>query len=175
MSTITERNTWHQWYADAEFELNRELDTTEVIEIVDHFSEFGAVTESHQGSSLLGVSIEIEATDAIDAFTKFQTFADKFAEHVSGASVVEVNVMTEEQKEKELAKPLLPEVAGLSEVAELANVSKQRANSLVKNKSFPEPITELASGKIWWKPAVAQWVDNWTRTPGRPRNNLQTA
>jgi predicted DNA-binding transcriptional regulator AlpA len=59
---------------------------------------------------------------------------------------------------------------GLSEVAQLLNVSKRTASRYVARSDFPKPTAELAMGPIW----LAQDVEAWMRTTpvqrGRPRN-----
>lgn len=52
-----------------------------------------------------------------------------------------------------------PQLVGLSEIAELAGVSKQVVvNWTVRDPHFPDPIVELASGKIWDQIEIAKWL-----------------
>ena len=52
-----------------------------------------------------------------------------------------------------------PKLVGLSEIAELAGVSKQAvSNWSVRDPDFPAPIVELASGKIWDEIEIAKWL-----------------
>lgn len=59
---------------------------------------------------------------------------------------------------------------GLSEIAELLGVSRQRAGQLVRDYAdFPPPVAELASGRIWETAAVETWANaHPVRPPGRP-------
>lgn len=52
---------------------------------------------------------------------------------------------------------------GLTEVAELLGVSRQRAHQLSKSKGFPEPTARLSAGLIWRR----QDVEAWARETGR--------
>lgn len=49
-------------------------------------------------------------------------------------------------------------LVGVREVGELLGVSRQRADQLVRTKGFPDPIAELASGRIWERGSVVQWA-----------------
>lgn len=62
-------------------------------------------------------------------------------------------------------------VVGLSEVASIIGVSRQRAAQLaVDHDDFPEPIGQLAAGRVWDRAAVEAWNDaHPDRRPGRPR------
>jgi chromosome partitioning protein len=51
------------------------------------------------------------------------------------------------------------ELLGLSEVAELAGVSKQAVtNWRSRYKGFPEPASELVSGPVWRKEDIERWL-----------------
>jgi prophage regulatory protein len=49
-------------------------------------------------------------------------------------------------------------LVGVREVGRLLSVSRQRADQLVRTKGFPDPIAELASGRIWERAAVVRWA-----------------
>ena len=53
----------------------------------------------------------------------------------------------------------MPErLVGVREIARLLSVSRQRADQLVRTKGFPDPIAELASGRIWERAVVVRWA-----------------
>lgn len=52
---------------------------------------------------------------------------------------------------------------GVTEIADLLGVSKQRADQLTRRGDFPAPVAELASGRIW----LAADVTAWARAAGR--------
>lgn len=62
-------------------------------------------------------------------------------------------------------------LAGLTEVAELLGVSKQRAAVIVETyDDFPEPAAVLAAGRVWEEADVLAWLAaHPDRKPGRPR------
>lgn len=47
---------------------------------------------------------------------------------------------------------------GLTEVAELLGISRQRAHVLCKRDGFPEPTARLAAGLIWERADVEKWA-----------------
>ena len=55
------------------------------------------------------------------------------------------------------------ELVGAAEIAALLGVSRQRVDQLSRHQDFPEPLTELASGRIWTR----QSIEEWARASGR--------
>ena len=49
-------------------------------------------------------------------------------------------------------------LAGLTEIAELLGVSRQRASQLSSSKGFPKPLGRIAAGPVWKRAAVEKWV-----------------
>lgn len=60
-------------------------------------------------------------------------------------------------------------LVGLTEVAEMLGVSKQRVTQLARDyDDFPAPEVELAGGRIWKRSAMEAWVTRHpVRAPGR--------
>ncbi len=63
------------------------------------------------------------------------------------------------------------DLIGLKEIATLLGVSRQRALQIVRDRTdFPEPVAQLAAGRVWATEAVQAWLAaNPERRPGRPR------
>ena len=76
-----------------------------------------------------------------------------------------------ERLDQELSMPNAPELIGVTELARLLKVSRQRASELARTGSgFPRPIAFLASGPVWDKSMIARYVAGWERRPkGRPK------
>jgi len=51
-----------------------------------------------------------------------------------------------------------PDFMGVSEIAEVLQVSRQRAWQHSKTKAFPAAAAELKSGPLWRKGDIAQWI-----------------
>jgi predicted DNA-binding transcriptional regulator AlpA len=50
------------------------------------------------------------------------------------------------------------DLVGAAEIAALLGVSRQRVDQLSRHQDFPEPIAELASGRIWSRKAIEEWA-----------------
>jgi hypothetical protein len=61
------------------------------------------------------------------------------------------------------------ELVGVTELAEMLGVTRQRASELRTRPGFPAPIADLASGPVWKSSSLRRFVDTWERRPGRPR------
>jgi predicted DNA-binding transcriptional regulator AlpA len=57
-------------------------------------------------------------------------------------------------------------LVGLTEIAEMLGVTKQRVTQLARDyDDFPRPEAELAGGRVWKRAAIEAWV---RRHPVRP-------
>ena len=48
-------------------------------------------------------------------------------------------------------------LVGVREISKLLGTSRQRADQLARTKEFPEPVTEVASGRLWARSEVVRW------------------
>lgn len=74
------------------------------------------------------------------------------------------------------AGPVVDHLVGVSEIAHMLGVSRQRAVQVVGDYAdFPAPVSTLASGRIWEREAVEAWITaHPDRKPGR-RPKSETA
>ena len=79
-----------------------------------------------------------------------------------------VEALTYEEQDRQLAEPVLPELLGTAELAQMLGVSKTRVGQLRDHDLFPHPVAQLASGPVYTLPSVSRFADNWKRSPGRP-------
>jgi hypothetical protein len=85
-----------------------------------------------------GYPIEVEGRDAKDCVRKVNEAALKLLPAMSwehGPPVVFVEVT--------------PRLVGVAEAAEVLTWDKRRVATYVKRGSFPEPVAELAGGRVW--------------------------
>jgi predicted DNA-binding transcriptional regulator AlpA len=47
---------------------------------------------------------------------------------------------------------------GVTEMADLLGLSRQRCDQLSRTKGFPDPVAELASGRVWNTEDVERWA-----------------
>ena len=111
---------------------------------------------------------------AVDAATLHQAAEEARREvtsvlrdHGHTARLARMDVMSWEEFEAEL-EGAPPEIVGIQEIADILEVSRQRAHQLVKRDDFPEPLARLASGAIWSGATVRRWAATWERRTGRP-------
>ena len=60
-----------------------------------------------------------------------------------------------------LTVEVVPDVVGVAEAAEIMGWDKRRVVTYIDRGSFPEPITALASGRIWLRDDVQAYADEW--------------
>jgi hypothetical protein len=69
-----------------------------------------------------------------------------------------------------LTVELLPPLAGVAEAAEIMGWDKRRVITYIDRGSFPEPLTTLASGRIWLREDIEEYADRWRAThPPKPK------
>ena len=82
--------------------------------------------------------------------------------------IATIEVMTDRYLREVIDQP--PETyAGVSEVASLLGVSRQRVAELRAKEGFPAPIAEVSSGPVWKVSSLNLFLRDWARKPGRPR------
>jgi len=85
--------------------------------------------------------------------------------------VARVEVLDERLLDLELSRE--PEgYVGVTEIAKLLGVSRQRVAQLRRRRDFPAPIAELAAGPVWTRTSLTRFVEAWPRKPGRPRSEV---
>jgi hypothetical protein len=60
-----------------------------------------------------------------------------------------------------LAVEVIPQVVGVAEAAEIMGWDKRRVITYIDRGSFPEPLTSLASGRIWLREDVEGYAGEW--------------
>ncbi len=65
--------------------------------------------------------------------------------------------------------PDIPKLAGLAEVASLANVSRTRAGQLANHPGFPEPVQRLAMGPVWREADVQKFLATPRKAGRKPK------
>jgi predicted DNA-binding transcriptional regulator AlpA len=49
----------------------------------------------------------------------------------------------------------------LIEIAELLDVTKQRAHQIAEEKGFPKPLDDDTGGRVWSRYEVQAWAKRW--------------
>ena len=102
-----------------------------------------------------------------------------FAHILDAPAYIEVTGVTRDLCLEELRKvtgddvtltvDAIPSVVGVAEAAEIMGWDKRRVVTYIDRGSFPEPITALASGRIWLREDVEAYAADWrARHPAKP-------
>jgi len=59
---------------------------------------------------------------------------------------------------------VIPTVVGVAEAAEIMGWDKRRVITYLDRGSFPEPLTTLASGRIWLREDIESYAERWRAT-----------
>jgi hypothetical protein len=128
-------------------------------------AEIGGVAVGNVGDQLLETTLTVSAKCIHDAGQKALELVQKA---VSGTAVA-VKVMTTDEADRRNQRMRL---GGVTEVAALLGVSKQRVSVLCRRQDFPAPVEELSAGPIWRMGDLTTFAAGWQRRPGRPRKAL---
>ena len=60
-----------------------------------------------------------------------------------------------------LTVEIIPPVAGVAEAAEIMGWDKRRVITYIDRGHFPEPLTSLASGRVWLREDVEAYAASW--------------
>lgn len=153
------------WYIDVSFKTETPMDEEAGFDILDALAGFHAspAVGSHGGT----IAFTVEAPDALNATTMVPNIMEKVKSITGEIDIAAVDVLSEVEFTHRLNEPEIPDLVGLTEIAEMANVSRQRANAIVKQASFPAAVLVLAAGQFRTRAAVENWIENWSRKPGR--------
>lgn len=134
-------------------------------DILEAFSENGssAAIGPHEGSVRLAVA-EDTIEEAISMATELKV---QVQEVLGDVEVTSFTVMSEQEFKDSLDAPDPLDLVGLTEIAGILGVSRQRANAIVKLDGFPRVLVDVAAGKLRSRGEVLDWFEQWDRKPGR--------
>ncbi|MFJ3601873.1 hypothetical protein ACIPVA_03660 [Streptomyces anulatus] len=160
------------WSIEVELGVNGVSDDLieELLEnLLDHSPAVGTAPNGN-----LSARIFVEAgtaRQAIDSGLKEVTAAAKAAGLPT--TVVGVDLVTEEELERRLAEPSIPDLVGVSEIAEMLNVVRQRVTQLAQRSDFPPAVAHLKSGPVFVRDQVEAFEQRWDRRGGRPAKPVE--
>lgn len=147
----------------------------------DQLAAFALQLEGH-AAAVSADELTTEVTLSIDAFSPWLAGSAgdqviRAAATATGIGLVELlalEVLTIPEHDRRLAQPAFPAIVGVSEIAEILGVTRQRASALQTRPGFPEPLQVLASGPVWLRSAIDRFASTWERKGGRPRKDRGT-
>lgn len=144
--------------------------------LVDALADRGGAVSGAPDGTRYGATFS--ATQAFDSIEDLAGWAERYfgdtAAHVGLPPwpIVRLELMTFAEHDAELERPNFPELIGVTEIAELAGVTRQRASKLAQSHGFPAAVAQLASGPVWTRPSLDRFLEEWQRKPGRPSAHI---
>jgi hypothetical protein len=157
------------WAVTIDLRVARALDDDELGDLVDLLDEYGAAVAASDRGLSVTLTVDADTAHAAHAAAE-EVLSDglaKLGPAVAGLDAVEV--MTVEEQDRRLAEPAIPQLAGVTEVAEMLGVTRQRASALTTHPAAPAPVARLASGPVYVRDSWCRFAETWPRRGGRPR------
>jgi hypothetical protein len=133
--------------------------------------------ESAEQPSWVSVAVDISAPDVgaatVRGLAAARTVLNEADLPYTAGAVTGIRVLTVRAQEQELLTPVVPPLVGLSEVADMFGISRQRVTQLRERVDFPDPVAVLRSGPVWTAPALQHFLTIWDRTPGRRTTSVR--
>ena len=63
---------------------------------------------------------------------------------------------------------VIPQIVGVAEAAEIMGWDKRRVVTYLDRSQFPEPLTSLASGRIWLREDIEAYAAEWRQRHPQP-------
>jgi hypothetical protein len=127
----------------------------------------------HAGPDTIGAQFFVDAGlslgEAIDHATG--TFRIALEKAQIFGEFARFEIMSGEEFEREYFAQMPETYAGVTEVAKLLGVSRQRVSELRGSDILPAPVAELAAGPVWRVSSLQRFIETWERKPGRPRKS----
>lgn len=130
-------------------------------DLMEDLEEYGAVVSVTRAFNAGTISLAVEAGDVSAAVAESIRLVNKaLKRHSATHDLTSIDVQTWTDFEAELDTPVIPEVVGYAEIAQMAGVSRQRARQFADIAGFPKPAIVTAQGPLMTKTSVTQWLDN---------------
>ncbi len=146
----------------------------DLIESLEAFGMRGAISSMGGVAGGVGATFGVRVPEGPDAMAEavrlgvdvFERACEEVG--ITHGGIARVDVMTDPYLDRWLTRE--PErYAGVTEVAALLGVSRQRVAELRCKRGFPAPIAEISAGPIWKVSSLNRFLETWERRPGRPR------
>lgn len=154
------------WSARVEFagELNADLLDELTDDLVEHSASLGNEAEPDRAS----VQLSVEAGTLRAAIESALEVVGRALER-RGREFTElgIEVLDEETAERRLASPVVPDLVSGPDIAEMAGISKSRANLLTKRADFPPAVVQTRQGPLRLRSQVEAYLAQRNTSPGR--------
>ncbi len=152
-----------------------ELTEADIDRIIDALKgRYAPVVSGGPGYGHYSVTLSLRAASPHAAFDRAWTLLER-AHPIRLSDLLDWRIHREGTDVPTDAPPVFPEFVGVSEVAEMLGVSKQRAWTLARRPDFPSPARVLKATPVWLKRSITAWREQWERKSGRPRKRVEKA
>lgn len=151
------------------------IDSDDVGDLQVALAEFSAVGGGEE--TRYDMRLSVEADDIAEAVKLAAEGVQRAAAEVGMPDwpVVRLEALTHEELTTDLSERTVPALVGISEIAEILGVTRQRAWALAtRHREFPDPVLEVAAGPLWLEEAIEAFQAQWTRQGGRPKTGTTT-
>jgi hypothetical protein len=163
-----------QWTVSIDAMTTTEITDDELAQLAEYFQPVAGALSIWPDRHRVGITMSLEDNELVTAARAAdagEARAINFMQKVGhNCNIVRLEVLTFDEHDADLAQPVIPELVGVAELAELLGVSTQRASELRSRAGFPAPTVTLRSGPVWVRANVEHFAETWARKPGRPRN-----
>jgi len=135
-------------------------------------SRYAPVVSGGPGYGHYSVTLSLQAASLPAAFERAWALLERVYP-IRHPDLLDWRVHREGKEVPTTELPVFPEFVGVSEVAELLGVSKQRAWTLARRPDFPPPAKVLKATPVWLKRSITAWREQWERKSGRPRKRVE--
>lgn len=88
----------------------------------------------------------------------------------TGETLTGIEVLPADVHDARVLEPVVPDLVGYAEIAELLGVSRQRAAQLAaEHADFPAAVVATKAGPLRTRAGVETWARTWARKSGRPK------
>ena len=127
------------------------------------------------------LTLTVEVVDATTVRQAADTAVRRCAEAVATVAAgamstrpTQLRVLPTQDHIAEVDHPGPVEQMGVTEIAALLGVSRQRVNQLITGEAFPAPVSRLAAGPVFTTASIRAFKQRWERQPGRPWHKTKT-
>ena len=177
----------HTWRVSVDLDTGVGVTASQADAIVDQLERYGAVlgyapvaepAVAEPGAAVVYDETRLSITLTVETTSGNPLRAGELGRQIvsravaaTGASIANwlgVEALTDEEADRRLAHPPIPELIGTPEAGEILGVSRQRVHQLRQREDFPDPVVELGSGPLWTQMSIEAFEESWDRKPGRP-------
>lgn len=163
---ITEAGRPDSWVARVEWCTPDTYDEPSLDLVMEHLGGHDAAIAAGPENGTYSATVTVYANTLRKAIASaLELVAGATGETLSGLEVLRAEI-----HDDRVLQPAVPELVGFAEIAEMLEVSRQRAAQLAREHAdFPPAVVATKTGPLRTRAAVEDWASRWERKSGRPK------